>query len=221
MKIAPFILGTIFAFGGVCEQTEVHVGSIKEMDKLIQECQTKPVSKPVTKKVNMKDLYAVSSLVDVYQNTPKDKREIINAIMTYSMEYKINPMTLCALLAKESSLNKDANHRRVFVKVPTKKHWTKIKTAQVKAVGLGGVIYEIWRYELKEIDIHSRDALKDITTNIKAVALILSIYQHERKQLRHTKTKEESALLRYYGVTRDKRGKPHKTYANQVYKIKG
>ena len=185
-----------------------HSGSIKEMDRRID------LQNSIT------DIYVVNRLVSVYPNTIKTKREIVDAVIEYSEEYNIDPVTLASLLAKESSMNQYAKHSQVFVKVPLKKNWTKIGTAKCKAVGMGGVIYEIWKYELAEIGIKNRKNLYNIRLNIKAAAKILSIYMHERKQLKHTSTREESALLRYYGVTRDKRGVPNKTYSTQVYKIR-
>ena len=171
-----------------------------------------------TKTSDTNDIIAVSRLVNVYSNTESAKQKIINAIIKYSKEYNIDPMTLAALLAKESSFNKSAEHSAVFVKVPVKKNWTKIKTAKVRAQGMGGVIYEIWKYELKEIGISKTD-LKNINSNIKATAMILSTYIHERKQLKGTKSREASGLLRYYGVIR-KNGVPDKTYSKSVYEIK-
>ena len=192
----------------VSDDLPFHSGSINEMDRRID------LQNSIT------DIYVVDRLVSVYSNTVETKRKIVDAVIKYSREYNIDPVTLASLLAKESSMNQYAKHSQVFVKVPLKKNWTKIGTAKCKAVGMGGVIYEIWKYELAEIGIKNRKALYNIDNNIKAAAKILSIYTHERKQLKHTVTKEESALLRYYGVTRDKRGVPNKTYSTQVYKIR-
>ncbi len=167
----------------------------------------------------LEDLIAVQRLVGVYPNTSKDKGIIVSAILRYAKEYQIDPVTLTALLAKESSMDKNAKHSTVFVKIPIKKNWTKVKTAKVNAQGMGGVIYEIWKYELCDIGIKSKNSLSNLETNIKASAFILGVYTHEKKKLKFTETKEESALLRYYGVIRNANGIPDKTYANQVYDI--
>jgi len=215
--------------GGACEEIDFHSGSIKEMDALIQKCEEgtptigqKEKRERTTKSVNsnaIKDIMVVQRLVDVYPTPEGTKRKIVSSVLRYAKEFNIDPVTLTAVLAKESSLNPGAKHAPVYVKVPTKKNWVSYKSAHVTAVGLGGVIFEIWKYELAEIGIKKRQDLFSVEGNIKAAALILSIYTHERKQLKHTASKEESALLRYYGVMRDKRGKPIKTYSTQVYKI--
>jgi len=187
--------------------TDFHCGSIKEMDRIIDA------------RTTASDVYMVSRLVDIYPNTIEDKRKIVSSVIKYSEKYNIDALTLAAVLAKESSMNRYAKHSPVIVKIPLKKNWTKIGTKKVQAVGMGGVIFEIWKYELNEIGIKNRKDLCTIENNIKATAKILSIYLHERKQIKGTASKEESALLRYYGVIRDKRGAPVKTYSAQVYKI--
>jgi len=226
---ATLMLGVSLSLlsANVCQETEVHVGSIKQMDLLIEKCEKlESVSKTVDLNVStasasqLENILVVSKLVSVYPNEPEAKTQIIKSVLKYSEEYDIDPLTLTALIAKESSMNKGAKHGSVFVKIPTAPHWTKIKSARVTAVGMGGVIFEIWKYELAEIGITSREELFGIETNIKASAFILSIYTHERKQLKHTDSREQSALLRYYGVTRNKWGVPNKTYSTQVYKIK-
>ena len=200
-----------------------HAGSITAMNKIIdtQEKIILALQEPgIQSQEQAINLLLVSKLVNIYPNKEEQKKKIIACILICAKESNVDVITLTALLAKESSLNQNAKHSTVFVKIPTAKNWTSYKTARVNAVGMGGVIFEIWKYELKEIGINSRDALLNVENNIKAAAHILGIYTHERKQLKHTSSKEESALLRYYGVIRNHKGIPNKTYSTQIYKIK-
>lgn len=162
---------------------------------------------------------AIQRIARTYKISFLDESKIVSSVLREAKQYNIDPVTLMSVLAKESSLRKTIEHSAVYVKVPTKRHWTEVKTAKVKAVGLGGVIFEIWKYELSDIGITKRKQLFNIESNIKATAMILSTYQHERKQIKGSVSREESALLRYYGVIR-KSGKPIKVYSTQVYKIK-
>ena len=196
-----------------------HCGSIKEQNKIIDN-QIKTNTTNNTNSTNSTNTLLVKRLISVYTSDKNKINKLTKHIIKYSNKYNLDPLTLTAVLAKESSFNPNAKHTPVIVKIPLAKNWTKIGTKEVQAVGLGGVIYEIWKYELNKEKIYSRKSLYNLETNIKATALILSIYTHKRKQLKYTKSKEESALLRYYGVMRDNKGKPIKTYANAVYKIK-
>ncbi len=211
ITLATLITSTLMADTNTTEELSFHSGSIKDMDSKILAYE---------KSLPIEDIILVSRLVDVYPNKIENKKIITEAVLTYSKEYNIDPITLTAVLAKESSLRQYPNHLPVMVKIPLKKNWTKIGTKEVQAVGMGGVIFEIWKYELAEIGIKTRKSLFNIKNNIKATAKILSIYMHERRQIKGTASREESALLRYYGVQRDKKGSPKKTYSTQVYKIK-
>ncbi len=201
-----------------CTPVTFNSGSLKQMDMEIEKYEM-CVKNELMNNQNFIDRIAVQRIVDTYNVPAEDKQKIIKYALLYAKKYKIDPITLVSVLAKESSLRKDIEHAQVFVKIPTKRHWTETKTAKVKAVGLGGVIFEIWKYELSDIDIKKRSQLFNIKDNIKATSMILSTYQNERKQIKGSASKEESALLRYYGVIR-KSGAIVKTYAKQVYKIR-
>lgn len=141
----------------------------------------------ITKDDFMKDLkhnYPETSL--------RTKKKILNAIMDESSNYDINPLILYSVFFVESSFRPWIEH------TPTNIIINK-KTTKIRAVGLGGVVWEWWGDKLKSAGIaETRGDLFDPETNVRATAFI---YNEMYKMPIHksAKNKDESALLRYFG----------------------
>lgn len=85
---------------------------------------------------------------------------------------------------------------------------------EVNAIGIMGIIYEIWgKLLIQNNIIETKMDLYDPLINIKAGIFILKYYEN-KKQLKDTNSKVESAALRFYGVlyTDKTRTKLNKTY---------
>lgn len=133
---------------------------------------------------------------DLKDNYPelsmKTKVKIIKAIMEESARYSINPLLLYAVCHVESSFRPWLEHELRVITVNGK---------QIKArcVGLMGISWENHKDLLRTSGIvESRGDLFDPVNNIKAGALILNEY-FQMDMLKGAKTKDESALLRYFG----------------------
>jgi hypothetical protein len=123
----------------------------------------------------------------------KIKIEIYKAILDSGSKFNINPLILTALIDVESSYRFWIEHKKVQVTLNNG-----IK-ANVRAVGLGGIVWEFWGEKLKANKIaNNRSDLFDPATNITAIAYVLSELQ-KRDLKAGTKTKMESALIRYFG----------------------
>jgi len=120
------------------------------------------------------------------------KKVIIETILEESIKYDINPLILYSLIHTESSMRYWIEHKPTFVVIDKKK-------IKIKAVGLGGVVYEWWGEKLKKAKILSvRSDLFDPAINIRATAFV---YNELFKMKKHPKatTQDESAMIRYFG----------------------
>jgi hypothetical protein len=147
-----------------------------------------------------------------------DKRKIINSILKWSKHYGLDYKMVTAVVEKESTFNKRARHAAVTIEVPTKPHWIASERKKVRAVGLMGVVYEVWRFKLSSIGLTSKKSLSSIDDNIHAGCYILDRYINGKRQIKGTDSRVESGLLRYYGVMR-RNGKVVKTYSKQVFAL--
>lgn len=130
----------------------------------------------------------------------KNKNKIFNAIFKYSKEYDISPLILFAVLHTESSMRFWIKHSRVYVSVPINPEKTKFVRIHTRAIGLGGIIWEMWKWDLLKNKIaETKSDLYNIDTNIRATAFIISKLQ-EKPLLKGVNSKIESAIIRYYGV---------------------
>ncbi len=120
------------------------------------------------------------------------KKQIIDAIIKASSKYNINPLILYSLIHTESSMRPWIEHTPTYI-VKDKK---KIK---IRAVGLGGVVWEWWGDKLKANNIADvRSDLFDPTINIFATAFIYN-EMFKKTKLKDAKTQDESAMIRYFG----------------------
>lgn len=118
---------------------------------------------------------------------------LIEAIYATSKRYNMDPLILYAICATESSFRWWLTHDKV--KVLNDQN----KPIETSAIGLGGVIYEIWGNKLKEQGIiETKTDLYNPVTNIEAIGFIYT-------QLKAMPLKDgsshaaQSALIRYFG----------------------
>lgn len=131
-----------------------------------------------------------------------EKLKIFNSIIKNSEIYNINPIVLYSVLYTESSLKPYMEHKETYI--PSLKK-------RIKAVGLGGVVWEFWKDDLNKNNIaQTRQDLFEIETNIAASAYILNTYKSQN-QLDKAKTNVDSMLMRYYGSS-------SANYEGKIYK---
>lgn len=155
-------------------------------DKLICEEKQKDTYVSLTKydlEVDIKKYTQISNRV---------KKEIVSEIIDVSKKYDINPLIIYGLIHAESSMKYWINHKEVYVTISGKKQ-------KVKAIGLGGIVWEWWGNQLvKEGIAEVRSDLYDPTINIRATAFVYNKLL-DMKMHKSAKNKDESAMLRYFG----------------------
>lgn len=134
---------------------------------------------------------AMQSDLDSYNHlSESEKSEIMSSIFKYSDIYDVDPCILYAVLKTESEMHPKIEHNSTYIKSLNKK---------IKAVGLGGVVWEFWGTKLRDANIAKiRSDLFEIETNVAASAFILNELKHLPK-LPKAKNITESMLMRYYG----------------------
>ena len=141
----------------------------------------------VNKSVLLEDLRV--NFPNISSNT---RTKIVQTIIEEAQRYGINPMILYSICYVESSFRFWLEHDDV--KIPVKG-----KEVKTKAVGLTGVIWEYWEEPLKTAGIaETKGDLFDPVINIKASAFIYN-ENFNKELLKGAKTRDESALLRYFG----------------------
>lgn len=135
----------------------------------------------------------------------RNKKIIIDTVIQEASKYGINPIILYSLLHIETSMEFWKQHALTSITLDNG------KTIKVRAVGLGGVIWE-WQKEhlIKAKIAFSRSDLFDPKINIQATALVMDIMS-KRSQLKGTKSKDESMLRRYFGGN-------YKSYSDKIDK---
>lgn len=118
---------------------------------------------------------------------------IIDSIYSTSKKYNVDPLILYSICAVESGFRWWLTHDKI--KVPNEQG----KLVETHAIGLGGVVYEVWETKLKIAGIiDTKTDLYNPTTNIEAVGFIYN-------ELKNRPLKEgsshaaQSALIRYFG----------------------
>jgi hypothetical protein len=120
------------------------------------------------------------------------KKNIVDTILQESSKYNINPLILYSLLHTESSMRPWIEHKRILINIKHRKKY-------IRAVGLGGVVWEWWGDALKKEKIAEvRSDLFDAEVNIRAVAYIYNVF-YNRKKHKNATTQDESAMIRYFG----------------------
>ena len=125
--------------------------------------------------------------------SPKQRLSILEAILTTSEQYHIDPLILYSICVVESSFRWWLVHEKVSVLDQNNKR------VDTHAIGLGGIIYEIWADKLKAANIvQTRSDLYIPENNIKAIGLIYSEYRSLPLKPGSTHP-NQSALIRYFG----------------------
>lgn len=144
------------------------------------------------------------------------KKDILQAIFKAAQKYNINPLILYSIADIESDMRFWINHANVYVNVTKNGKKRRIKTA---AIGLCGVIWEIWEERLKKEGIAEvKSDLYDPVVNVEAAAYIIN-YNRKLPIVRGAKSKIESALLRYYGVIPGQKNAYFNKVKNVIFSI--
>lgn len=134
---------------------------------------------------------------DLHRNysyiSPTQRKVILDAIVLTSKKYNIDPLILYSICAVESSFRFWLVHDKI--KVLDYRN----KPVETHAIGLGGIVYEIWEPQLIEAGIvATRSDLYNPTVNIQAIGLIYSeLYKLPLKDKAYHPA--QSALIRYFG----------------------
>ena len=144
------------------------------------------------------------------------KKVILQAIFKSAQKYNINPLILYSIADIESDMRFWIKHANVYVNITKNGKKRRIKTA---AIGLCGVIWEIWEERLKKHKIAEvKSDLYDPVVNIEAAAYIID-YNRKLPIVKGAKSKIESALLRYYGVIPGQKNEYFNKVKNVVFSI--
>jgi len=121
-----------------------------------------------------------------------NRKIIIETVLDESRKYNINPLIVYALCDTESSFRFWIEHKSTFIKMSKKK-------VKIRAVGLGGIVWEWWGDKLKKANIAEvRSDLFEPKINIQAITFILNEFS-KMEMLKGCKSKDESMLRRYFG----------------------
>lgn len=195
-------------------------GHVKIINKLVdstmlmQEGRDSNTTIPITTKCLQS---TISDYINQYNHTSElSSNEITKMIIKSSNNNNLNPFILTAVLDNESRFKIDAKHSTVKVSVPTDNGNKRQTTA---AIGMSGVIYEIWKNKLAEYGINNKDDLLLPSINIESSAIILSYMTTLSRIGNYNKT--ESALLRYYGIVMNSNGTYNTAYLDRINRVKG
>jgi len=124
--------------------------------------------------------------------SPSIQKIIIDNVIETANKYNINPIILYSLLHVESTMRFHIEHAKVLIRINNKKKY-------VRAVGLGGIVWEWWGDALKKEGIaQTRSDLFLPGANIKAVGYVLN-EMYKKPILKGCKSKDESMLRRFFG----------------------
>lgn len=199
--ISFFILGCIMTWGIMQDLKEIE--TIVKEKEIIKEIKVPVEPKGTIASLTMEDLY--NDLKNRYPHiSSKHRQEIMESIAKTADQYSISPLVLYSLIAVESSFRWWIKHPQVQVKSTETG-----KTVKTNAIGLGGIIYEIWGKELaKKGIIETKSDLYTIDKNIQSIGYVYS----KLKSLKlHPKASNsiESGLIRYFGGG-------YKSYFNKI-----
>lgn len=142
--------------------------------------------------LTIEDIY--NDLASRYRHISKDNRDLImKSIAKTADKYDVSPLVLYSLIAVESSFRWWIEHPQVTVQ----NH--EGKSVKTRAIGLGGIVFEIWGVRLKEAGvIDTKSDLFQIDKNIDSIGFI---YSHLKSKTLHPKANNpiESGLIRYFG----------------------
>lgn len=119
------------------------------------------------------------------------KKTYIKNILKYSDQYRIPPLLIASIIKKESDFDPKALGPPIKNKYYSKNH-------HQRAIGLGQIMWQAWKKELKELGYTSERDLLDAEKNIHASTNILYIL------LKESDGDVEKALSRYLGKNQSK-----------------
>ena len=192
-----------------CSSNSTNSAIIKSKDKTIENLKLKIATSHKKAKSNSLVNITVDDLsYDLnkkYSNvSTRVKKEIIKTIVEVSKKRDINPLILYSLIYVESSFRFWIEHPKTLITIGKKKKY-------IRAVGLGGIVWEWYKDDLQKSGIaETRSDLFNPSINIRAIGLV---YEKLRKRsiLKGSKNSDESAMLRYFGGN-------HKWYFEKINK---
>jgi len=152
------------------------------------------------KKESFVNIYKEDLMRDLTNNykdvSNRTKKQILDTILEEAEKYNLNPLILYSLCYVESTFRPWLEHEERIVDVGTNGN---IKKVKIRAVGVTGIVWEIWGEQLKTAGIaETRGDLFDPVINIRAGAFVYNDgYLKSMKE--NAKNKDESALLRFFG----------------------
>lgn len=166
--------------------------TIEIIKEVAVEIQVPTAQEGVIVSLTMADMY--EDLSTRYPHiSASNKALIMEAIAKISDKHQLNPLIVYSLIAVESSFRWWIEHPLVSVQDSNG------KSVKTKAIGLGGIVYEIWGKELVEAKIiESKSDLYSIDKNIYSIGYI---YSKLKAMQLHPKANNpiESGLIRYFG----------------------
>lgn len=159
------------------------------------------VQVPVEVEVQVEGLLVALTIADMYEDLAtrykhisKPNRDLIMvSIAKAADKYNISPLVLYNLVAVESSFRWWIEHPLVTVQN------YEGKSVKTRAIGLGGIVFEIWGPKLKEAGvIDTKSDLFQIDKNIDSIGYV---YSYLKSKPLHPKASHatESGLIRYFG----------------------
>lgn len=147
-------------------------------------------------KPSLIELYREDLQKDLFNNYPdvssRVKNNILNTVFEESEKYNINPLILYSICYVESTFRHWKEHNTINIIKDNKK-------VKIRAVGTTGVVWEWWGDSLRKVNIaETRGDLFNPQISIRAGAFVFNELR-KREMHKLAKTKDESALLRYFG----------------------
>lgn len=170
--------------------------------------------------INLDDVVieTIYNYLSKYRHLSENSRRLYaEYLVHYGSQYGIDPYILAGVVDTESSFKIWIKHTSVTLSIPLDANFTKVKSSTVNAIGLSGVIYEIWKFKLRDEGIDVKEDLYIPRYSIKAGAIVLSELSKQEKLKGFTEI--GSAIIKYYGLIY-KNGNIDQTYFNKVIKVR-
>ena len=190
--IAIVVVVAIMTWAIVDNYHDTFVKCEPEIIEVVKEIEVPTKEEGTIIAITIEDMY--KDLTTRYPHiSPENRNLVMESIAKSADKYAVSPLVLYSLIAVESSFRWWIEHPQVSVQS------SEGKPVKTRAIGLGGVVFEIWGDKLKEANvIATKSDLFLIDKNIAASAFI---YSYLKSKPLHPKANNpiESGLIRYFG----------------------